>query len=60
MVVFNDIKCVLFFFQAVGNVVKRVLDNFVRVVQKVVFGKVDDDDVVVKIKFVGGIVQVCD
>lgn len=44
--------------QVVGNVVKRVLDNFVCVVQKVVFGKVDDDDVVVKIKFVGGIVQI--
>ena len=31
-----------------------------RPAQKAAFGKADDDDVVVKTKFVGGIAQVCD
>ena len=35
-------------------------DNLVREAQKAAFGKADDDDVVVKTKFVGGIAQVCD
>lgn len=39
---------------------KRASDNLVRAAQKAAFGKADDDDVVVKTKFVGGIAQVCD
>uniref|UniRef100_A0A2K5F9B6 Talin 2 n=1 Tax=Aotus nancymaae TaxID=37293 RepID=A0A2K5F9B6_AOTNA len=46
--------------QAAGNAVKRASDNLVRAAQKAAFGKADDDDVVVKTKFVGGIAQVCD
>lgn len=46
--------------QAAGNAVKRASDNLVRAAQKAAFGKTDDDDVVVKTKFVGGIAQVCD
>uniref|UniRef100_A0A2K6N5N0 Talin 2 n=1 Tax=Rhinopithecus bieti TaxID=61621 RepID=A0A2K6N5N0_RHIBE len=45
--------------QAAGNAVKRASDNLVRAAQKAAFGKADDDDVVVKTKFVGGIAQVC-
>lgn len=52
--------CVLFPLQAAGNAVKRASDNLVRAAQKAAFGKADDDDVVVKTKFVGGIAQVCD
>lgn len=37
---------------------KRASDNLVRAAQKAAFGKADDDDVVVKTKFVGGIAQV--
>ncbi|KAL4837105.1 hypothetical protein H8958_014287 [Nasalis larvatus] len=43
--------------QAAGNAVKRASDNLVRAAQKAAFGKADDDDVVVKTKFVGGIAQ---
>ena len=56
----NDIMCVLSPLQAAGNAVKRASDNLVRAAQKAAFGKADDDDVVVKTKFVGGIAQVCD
>ncbi|XP_005393870.1 PREDICTED: talin-2 [Chinchilla lanigera] len=44
--------------QAAGNAVKRASDNLVRAAQKAAFGKTDDDDVVVKTKFVGGIAQI--
>ena len=60
MTVFKDIMCVLSPLQAAGNAVKRASDNLVRAAQKAAFGKADDDDVVVKTKFVGGIAQVCD
>lgn len=54
----DDVTCVLFPLQAAGNAVKRASDNLVRAAQKAAFGKADDDDVVVKTKFVGGIAQV--
>uniref|UniRef100_A0A803VNG8 Talin 2 n=1 Tax=Ficedula albicollis TaxID=59894 RepID=A0A803VNG8_FICAL len=41
-----------------GNAVKRASDNLVRAAQKAAFGKAEDDDVVVKTKFVGGIAQI--
>uniref|UniRef100_A0A8C5AHK9 Talin 2a n=1 Tax=Gadus morhua TaxID=8049 RepID=A0A8C5AHK9_GADMO len=44
--------------QAAGNAVKRASDNLVRAAQKAAFDKADDDNVVVKTKFVGGIAQV--
>uniref|UniRef100_A0A4W5PY30 I/LWEQ domain-containing protein n=1 Tax=Hucho hucho TaxID=62062 RepID=A0A4W5PY30_9TELE len=44
--------------QAAGNSVKRASDNLVRAAQKAVFHKADDDNVVVKTKFVGGIAQI--
>lgn len=44
--------------KAAGNAVKRASDNLVRAAQKAAFGKAEDDDVVVKTKFVGGIAQV--
>ncbi|KAJ8344556.1 hypothetical protein SKAU_G00318850 [Synaphobranchus kaupii] len=44
--------------QAAGNAVKRASDNLVRAAQKAAFDKVDDDSVVVKTKFVGGIAQI--
>ncbi|XP_037689719.1 talin-2 isoform X1 [Choloepus didactylus] len=44
--------------RAAGNAVKRASDNLVRAAQKAAFGKADDDDVVVKTKFVGGIAQI--
>ncbi|XP_023418036.1 talin-2 isoform X1 [Cavia porcellus] len=44
--------------RAAGNAVKRASDNLVRAAQKAAFGKMDDDDVVVKTKFVGGIAQI--
>ena len=37
---------------------KRASDNLVRAAQKAAFDKTDDDNVVVKTKFVGGIAQV--
>lgn len=60
MTVGNDILCISSPLQAAGNAVKRASDNLVRAAQKAAFGKADDDDVVVKTKFVGGIAQVCD
>ncbi|XP_070764291.1 talin-2 [Enoplosus armatus] len=44
--------------QAAGNAVKRASDNLVRAAQKAAFDKTDDDSVVVKTKFVGGIAQI--
>uniref|UniRef100_A0A8C3V943 Talin 2 n=1 Tax=Catharus ustulatus TaxID=91951 RepID=A0A8C3V943_CATUS len=44
--------------RAAGNAVKRASDNLVRAAQKAAFGKAEDDDVVVKTKFVGGIAQI--
>ncbi|XP_030044269.1 LOW QUALITY PROTEIN: talin-2 [Microcaecilia unicolor] len=44
--------------QAAGNAVKRASDNLVRAAQKAAFSKADDEDVVVKTKFVGGIAQI--
>ncbi|KAM9183227.1 talin-2 isoform 2-T2 [Dugong dugon] len=44
--------------QAAGNAVKRASDSLVRAAQQAAFGKADDDDVVVKTKFVGGIAQI--
>ncbi|XP_074862365.1 talin-2 isoform X2 [Carettochelys insculpta] len=44
--------------QAAGNAVKRASDNLVRAAQKAAFRKADEDDVVVKTKFVGGIAQI--
>lgn len=44
--------------QAAGNAVKRASDNLVRAAQKAAFSKADDDNVVVKTKFVGGIAQI--
>lgn len=41
-----------------GNAVKRASDNLVRAAQKAAFDKSEDDSVVVKTKFVGGIAQV--
>uniref|UniRef100_A0A8C5BC52 Talin 2a n=1 Tax=Gadus morhua TaxID=8049 RepID=A0A8C5BC52_GADMO len=43
---------------AAGNAVKRASDNLVRAAQKAAFDKADDDNVVVKTKFVGGIAQI--
>lgn len=44
--------------QAAGNAVKRASDSLVRAAQKAAFNKTDDDNVVVKTRFVGGIAQV--
>ncbi|XP_056907754.1 talin-2 isoform X3 [Takifugu flavidus] len=44
--------------QAAGNAVKRASDNLVRAAQKAAFDKNEDDSVVVKTKFVGGIAQI--
>lgn len=44
--------------QAAGNAVKRASDNLVKAAQKAAFDKTEDDSVVVKTKFVGGIAQV--
>lgn len=44
--------------KAAGNAVKRASDNLVRAAQKAAFDKSEDDSVVVKTKFVGGIAQV--
>ena len=44
--------------QAAGNAVKRASDNLVKAAQKAAFDKPDDNSVVVKTKFVGGIAQV--
>ncbi|XP_077452246.1 talin-2 isoform X2 [Stigmatopora argus] len=44
--------------QAAGNAVKRASDNLVKAAQKAAFDKTEDDNVVVKTKFVGGIAQI--
>uniref|UniRef100_A0A669DSP6 Talin 2a n=1 Tax=Oreochromis niloticus TaxID=8128 RepID=A0A669DSP6_ORENI len=44
--------------QIAGNAVKKASDNLVRAAQKAAFEKSDDDNVVVKTKFVGGIAQI--
>ncbi|KAL0968277.1 hypothetical protein UPYG_G00264740 [Umbra pygmaea] len=44
--------------QAAGNAVKRASDNLVKAAQKAAFDKAEDDNVVVKTKFVGGIAQI--
>ncbi|XP_068598204.1 talin-2a [Brachionichthys hirsutus] len=44
--------------QIAGNAVKKASDNLVRAAQKAAFDKADDDNVVVKNKFVGGIAQI--
>ncbi|XP_062327021.1 talin-2a isoform X1 [Osmerus eperlanus] len=44
--------------QSAGNAVKRASDNLVRAAQKAAFDKADDNNVVVKTKFVGGIAQI--
>nr|XP_055058501.1 talin-2a isoform X1 [Misgurnus anguillicaudatus]XP_055058512.1 talin-2a isoform X1 [Misgurnus anguillicaudatus]XP_055058521.1 talin-2a isoform X1 [Misgurnus anguillicaudatus] len=44
--------------QAAGNAVKRASDHLVRAAQKAAFNKSDDDNVVVKTRFVGGIAQI--
>ncbi|MEQ2218841.1 Talin-1 [Xenoophorus captivus] len=43
--------------QTAGNAVKRASDNLVKAAQKAAFDKTEDDSVVVKTKFVGGIAQ---
>ncbi|KAF5907482.1 talin-2 isoform X2, partial [Clarias magur] len=43
--------------QTAGNAVKRASDNLVKAAQKAAFDKAEDDSVVVKTKFVGGIAQ---
>lgn len=48
----------LFDLQVAGNAVKKASDNLVRAAQKAAFDKADEDNVVVKTKFVGGIAQV--
>uniref|UniRef100_A0A9J8C381 Talin 2 n=1 Tax=Cyprinus carpio carpio TaxID=630221 RepID=A0A9J8C381_CYPCA len=44
--------------QAAGNAVKRASDNLVKAAQKAAFDKAEDNSVVVKTKFVGGIAQI--
>uniref|UniRef100_A0A8C5GH89 Talin-2-like n=1 Tax=Gouania willdenowi TaxID=441366 RepID=A0A8C5GH89_GOUWI len=44
--------------QAAGNAVKRASDSLVKAAQKAAFDKTEDDNVVVKTKFVGGIAQI--
>uniref|UniRef100_A0A3P8TU97 Talin 2 n=1 Tax=Amphiprion percula TaxID=161767 RepID=A0A3P8TU97_AMPPE len=44
--------------QAAGNAVKRASDNLVKAAQKAAFDKNEDDSIVVKTKFVGGIAQI--
>ncbi|XP_061601059.1 talin-2a [Cololabis saira] len=44
--------------QMAGNAVKKASDNLVRAAQKAAFDKADEDNVVVKTKFVGGIAQI--
>ncbi|XP_075906783.1 talin-2 [Nelusetta ayraudi] len=44
--------------QIAGNAVKKASDNLVRAAQNAAFDKADDDNVVVKTKFVGGIAQI--
>lgn len=51
-------KPAVFFCQIAGNAVKKASDNLVRAAQNAAFNKADDDNIVVKTKFVGGIAQV--
>lgn len=51
-------NCELMCLKAAGNAVKRASDNLVKAAQKAAFDKSEDDSVVVKTKFVGGIAQV--
>ncbi|XP_037539602.1 talin-2 [Nematolebias whitei] len=44
--------------QAAGNAVKRASDNLVKAAQKAAFDKTEDDSVLVKTRFVGGIAQI--
>ncbi|KAA0724275.1 Talin-2 [Triplophysa tibetana] len=44
--------------QAAGYAVKRASDNLVKAAQKAAFDKAEDNSVVVKTKFVGGIAQI--
>ncbi|TRY84654.1 hypothetical protein DNTS_021001 [Danionella cerebrum] len=44
--------------QVAGHAVKRASDNLVKAAQKAAFDKTEDDSVVVKTKFVGGIAQI--
>ncbi|KAM9408896.1 LOW QUALITY PROTEIN: talin-2-like [Pholidichthys leucotaenia] len=44
--------------QIAGNAVKKASDNLVKAAQKAAFDKADEDNVVVKTKFVGGIAQI--
>uniref|UniRef100_A0A4W3HDR0 Talin 2b n=1 Tax=Callorhinchus milii TaxID=7868 RepID=A0A4W3HDR0_CALMI len=44
--------------QTAGNAVKRASDNLVRAAQKAAFDKHDEENVVVKTRFVGGIAQI--
>uniref|UniRef100_A0A3Q3JC77 FERM domain-containing protein n=1 Tax=Monopterus albus TaxID=43700 RepID=A0A3Q3JC77_MONAL len=44
--------------QAAGNAVKRASDSLVKAAQKAAFDKTEDDNMVVKTKFVGGIAQI--
>ncbi|XP_072292108.1 talin-2 isoform X2 [Eucyclogobius newberryi] len=44
--------------QAAGNAVKRASDSLVKAAQKAAFDKSEDDSVVVKTRFVGGIAQI--
>ncbi|GCC33394.1 hypothetical protein chiPu_0011863 [Chiloscyllium punctatum] len=44
--------------QTAGNAVKRASDNLVRAAQKAAFNKPDEENVVVKTRFVGGIAQI--
>ncbi|XP_078388745.1 talin-2 isoform X2 [Cetorhinus maximus] len=44
--------------QTAGNAVKRASDNLVRAAQKAAFNKPDEENIVVKTRFVGGIAQI--
>ncbi|XP_072138300.1 talin-2 [Mobula birostris] len=44
--------------QTAGNAVKRASDNLVRAAQKAAFDKPDEENIVVKTRFVGGIAQI--
>ncbi len=52
------LELLMCYLQAAGNAVKRASDSLVRAAQKAAFNKADDNNVVVKTRFVGGIAQV--
>lgn len=54
----NFLNMFFYFPKAAGNAVKRASDNLVKAAQKAAFDKTEDDSVLVKTKFVGGIAQV--